>query len=477
MNIKKKAVSGVKWQTIATVYSTILGIVKYAVLTRLLEKADFGLVAIAMMVISFTEIFSQLGMTIGIIHKQDITEKQYSSIYWLNVMASVVMFAFLWLCSPLLSTFYKEPILNQIIPLLGIQILLNGFGKMFQTIKTKELEFGFLSKVSIIVSTVSFVVTAITAWIGWGVYSLVVGHLVMVLINQIVFAYMGLKQQRIFFYFNFKEIKDFIKIGTYYLGAAIMDFVSSKIDVFLIGRFFGMSDLGIYNIAKDLIQKPYGVIKSLINTVATSAFAKIQDNKQAVQANFVKMCKVVGTVAIPIYVIMFVFADPIVRILYAPEFSEVTIFLRVLAFVGIESCLSGFASTLQLAYGRTDLGFNWTLLRILLYTIVLLISSGYTILFVAYGQLLLSVLSLFLYWRMIIYPLSKVNLLSYLNSLKIPSIYSVFVAIPFSFAVGLTDNIVLQMAMVFLYVVLYFLCFYFLQRDYIKSIVLLIKNK
>lgn len=477
MSVIQKAVRGVKWQTVSYVYMTVLSVLKYAVLTRLLEKSVFGLVAIAMMVISFTEIFSQLGMTIGIIHKQDITDKQYSSLYWLNVMASIIMFFLLWLCSPLLASFYKEPILNQIIPLLGIQILLNGFGKMFQTIKTKELEFRFLSIVNIVVNTINFIVTVLTAWLGWGVFSLVAGQLVMVLINQAIFAFMGMKQQKILFHFSFKEILDFIKIGAYQLGSSILDFVSAKIDVFLIGRFWGMSNLGVYNIAKELILKPSGVIRGLINSVASSAFAKIQNNKLAIQAYFVKMLKVLGTITIPIYVIMFVFSDPIVSILYSPEFSEVSLFIKILAFVGIEYCISGFAGTLQIAYGRTDLGFKWTIVRIVMYTSVLLLSSGFSIIFVAYGQTVLSVVSLILYWWMIVRPLSDISLSSYLGSLKTPSLFSVALSIPFIIVMTWVDNLYVQIALGFLYVFLFCLSYLLFQRDFLKTVVSLVKNK
>lgn len=477
MDLKQKAVSGVKWQTIALVYNTLLSIFKYSVLTRLLQKSDFGLVAIAMMIISFTEIFSQLGMTIGIIHKQDITDKQYSSIYWLNVMASIVMYILLCGCSPLLASFYNEPILIKILPLLGIEVLLNGFGKMFQTIKTKELEFGFLSKVSILVSTISFIVTAFTAWIGWGVYSLVVGQLVMVLITQSFFALKGMKQQKILFHFDFGEIKDFIKIGVYQLGAAILDFVSSKIDVFLIGRFFGMSELGLYNIAKELILKPYGIIRNLINSVASSVFAKIQNNKEAVQSNFLKMVGVIGMIAIPVYVIMFVFANPIVQVLYAPEFSEVAVFLRIMAFVGIATCVTGFASTLQIAYGRTDLGFKWTIVRIIMFTSVILFLSGTSIVNVAYAQTVLSIFTLFIYWWMIVRPLSQISLVSYLGSLKIPAAFSILTAIPFVIVLPMIDNLFIQVILGFVYCCIYFLLYYLFQREYLKSIVSLALNK
>ena len=183
-SLKKQVINSTKWNTLATIFNVGLQFLKLVVLTRLLERSDFGLVAIATMVIGFTSIFSELGFTIAIIHKQDTTREQYSSLFWANVIISIVLYLILFLLSPLASRFYGEVELTKIIPLLGIEIIANAFGKIFQTVKMKELDYRFISIVSIIGSIAGFVTTVVLALMQFGVYSLVLGQLLQVLLIQ-----------------------------------------------------------------------------------------------------------------------------------------------------------------------------------------------------------------------------------------------------------------------------------------------------
>lgn len=478
MSLKQQTVNGVKWNVVSTSFSMIVQIIKLSILTYLLDKSDFGLIAIAMMVISFTDIFSELGLTVAVIHKQDITNDQYSSIYWMNIISSILVFTLLWLISPLVSKFYSEPLLTKIIPLLGIQILLNGFGKMFQTIKTKNMEFGFLSKVRMLSVFAGFVATIIMAYYKMGVYSLVYGQLIQVLVNQGIFALSGLSTTKIRFHFRLSEIIDFIKIGSYQLGAQILDFLSSKIDVILIGRFFGMDELGIYNIAKDLMLKPYQVISSLVNSVASSAFSKIQNNIIAIKENYKKIVKVISLICIVIYAIMFVFADTITEILYAPEFSEVATFLRILVFIGIICSINGQASILQVALGRTDIGFKWTLIRVVSYLSVILVSSYFTIYTVAYSQLILNLVFFFIYWRLVVYPLSTIRFSEYIGVFKEALLLSVALSIPFVIVMHIFNfNLITQVVFAIIYLCLYMLYYWVFRREFSKELLNLLIHK
>lgn len=478
MSLKDKAVKGVKWNTLSTLYNVVIQLLRLAILTRLLEKSDFGLVAIAMMVISFTDLFSDLGLTVAIIHKQGITEKQYSSVFWLNIIMSVLLFLLTWYISPFLAIFYSEPILTKVIPLLGLQILFNAFGKMFQTIKIKNLEFNFISKVRILSVTIGFIITIFLAWTGWGIYSLVFGQLSQVVTNQFIFVLAGLKQQKVLFYFNFNEILDFIKIGSYQLGARFLDLVSSKIDVFLIGRFFNMDDLGVYNLAKELILRPVQVIISLVNNVASSVFSKLQKNVSAVRNNYLKLLNITTAITIPIYAATFIFADVIVSVLYSSNFSEVAVFLRVLSILGVLYSIDSLAGTLQIAFGRTDIGFKWTMVRVVLSSIAILIASKYSILSVAYSQSIVAIISYFLYWRIAIYPIVRINLIEYVDSVKRSFVISFSISILFFilseyFNFDMKYQLVL-FTMFFIVHLLYYMIF---QKDFFNSIFRLIFKK
>lgn len=477
MSLKQQAVSGVKWNVVSQVSCTIIHLLRLAILTRLLDKSDFGLIAVSMMVISFTEIFSELGMTVGIIHKQNISENQYSSIFWVNVMMSGIVFSAIWMLSPLLAKFYNEPILKTIIPILGIQVIFNAFGKMFQTVKSKNLEFGFISKVRILSTFVGFILAVTFAVFGWGIYSLVCSQVIQIALNQSIYAIAGMGKIKIRFHFSYSEISEFIKIGTYRLGAQVLDFVSSKLDVFLIGHFFGMGDLGIYNIAKDLISRPYTMINSLVGSVGAATFAKIQNQMYKVKDSFSKVVNLASFICLPVYIAIFIFSDAIVNILYAPEYFEVAIFLRILAFVGIESSISSQTGMLQIAFGRTDLGLYWTIIRVILSSIAIITASFFDIYAVAYGQLIIAIMSLFIFWRVVVYTISEINFTQYINMFKEPLLISVGLGLLF-FVINLhLENLSIKCMIAIGYIMVYLVVYYIFRRSYLMSVIRLIKSK
>ena len=461
MGLKEKTVSSIKWNTVATVVTMVIGILQLAILTRLLDKADFGLIAIATMVISFTDIFAELGIASALIHKQNITQEEYSSVYWLNIGLSVIVFALTCLVAPMVATFYKAPALTLIIRLLSLKIVLTAFGKLFQTIKSKNLEFGFISKVRILSSVVGIVASTAFAWYGFGVMSLVYGELLKYASNQIIYAIAGMKQMRIMFHFRFSEIRDVLRIGGYQLGSQVMDFVASRLDILLIGKFFSMDELGVYNIAKDLINKPFMIVNSVSANVFSAAFAKIQNNIQSVINNYNKLIKTIAMIMLPVYCGMFIFADLLVAILYAPSFSEVSFFIRILSLVGICSSLTSQAGTVMIALGRTDLGMRWTIVRIALSTVVLLTTARLGLIILAEGQSVLSVATLLIYFFVVIRPM-------FYNSLSLKQYFSAFMGVvlgalmlsaPFAiFNICFNVPVTVQVAMVVAYIALY--CFY-----------------
>ena len=111
MSLRSQSVTGVKWNAVGTLTTTALQMLKLFILARILTKQDFGLLAIATMFLGFTEIFANMGLATGIIHKQDITRDQYSSVFWLNLMLSVALWLLLCAFTPLIAGYYHQPAL------------------------------------------------------------------------------------------------------------------------------------------------------------------------------------------------------------------------------------------------------------------------------------------------------------------------------------------------------------------------------
>ena len=93
--IKKGVVSGIKWTSLGTIIIAVVAILKLSILARFLDKADFGLMALVTFVMGFMNLFNDMGLTSAILHKQNITDKQYASLYWLNIGFSIILYILL----------------------------------------------------------------------------------------------------------------------------------------------------------------------------------------------------------------------------------------------------------------------------------------------------------------------------------------------------------------------------------------------
>ena len=124
MSLRDQAFSGIRWTTVSSLGRAILQIAQVAVLARLLVPADFGLMALVLSIMTFLQIFSDAGVSNAIIHYQEISERQLSSLYWLNVLVSVVLAILLAILSPLIASWYQEPQLKDLLILASSSLVL-----------------------------------------------------------------------------------------------------------------------------------------------------------------------------------------------------------------------------------------------------------------------------------------------------------------------------------------------------------------
>lgn len=430
MSLRSQSVTGVKWNAVGTLTTTALQMLKLFILARILTKEDFGLLAIATMFLGFTEIFANMGLATGIIHKQDITRNQYSSVFWLNLMLSAGLYLLLCAVTPLIATYYHQPQLMKLIPLLSLQLVINAFGKMFYTLKTKELDFRFISIVQIVGVSLGVVLTVVMALLGHGVLSLAYGALLQAVITQGVYSVSGLRTYRIRFHFRFGEIRELVSIGLYQLGMQVIDYAANKLDIFLIGRFFSAEVLGVYNLAKELLYKAVQLINPIVTNVAAPAFARFQDDKPKMRRSYAEVLHLLSFVNFPIFMAFFLFAEPLTLLLYGGGMVEMVWFVRVLAIWGLLQSVGNPAGILMVSLGRTDLGFRWTIVRIVLVLAGTLVASQISIQAMAWTQVLLAFIFLFAYWRMMVYKCIQMPLTQYLGAVAWPLLAIAVAALP-----------------------------------------------
>ena len=125
MNFNNKAIlGGMKWTTLSSSFVAFSSIIKISILSRFLDKSDFGLMAIALFIISFTNLFVDLGITSAVLHKKKIKSHELSSLYWLNLFISFFLFILISLSSYFIAELYSENSLKVILPIMTITFIM-----------------------------------------------------------------------------------------------------------------------------------------------------------------------------------------------------------------------------------------------------------------------------------------------------------------------------------------------------------------
>lgn len=428
--IKQQALSGIKWNTVAKITRDLLSVVQLMIVARYIDKADFGTMSIIHVVMGMVGMFTDLGMYAAIMHKQNITNNQYNSLYWFNWFLNIFIFLIVCCIAYPVSLFYKDDRLIYLICLVSIRILLSPFGKIFVTLKQKNLEFSFISKVALFLNVLGFILTILFSVLNFKIYALILPSLITGTVGALIWSITGRSFFKVRFHYNFNEIKDFFKIGIYDTGAQLMDYLSYKIDVILVGRFFGLEVLGLYNMGKELALKVMKMISPIINSVATPILSKLQNEPDKIKFNYSRILSFVGFINIPILIALSIFSEEVVNIFFSEKYANAATFVRILAFWGIFASIGNPAGNLVVAKGRTDISFHWTIIRFLCAPITIYIASFFDVEAIAYSQVILQLIFFLIYWYMMIRPLSGLNLFEYVGSFSNSIICAAIASIP-----------------------------------------------
>lgn len=466
---KSVAIKGGLWTSISTVVTVLSQFARLMILTRFLEKSDFGLVSIVNTVIGLCITFTDLGFASAIMYKKDITQKEYSTLFWMQLVIFGVLYLILWGLSPFVATFYEEPQLTILIPIAALSVLFQAFGKLYDTVLQKNYQFKTIAFRNISTNIFSLFVAVVLALNGFGVYSLIFSTLIYAIILNAWNFMSGIRVQNLIFYCDPKSVIELLKIGVFQTGTRILDFISNKIDVMIIGKLLGTEILGVYDLAKNLVNTLVDLIRTVVSKVALPILSNSNYNDEVVKSRFLIMSKVVAYVIIPIGVAIAIFSKEILWIVYGPKYTDVSIIVVLFAFISIFNSICSFYDMLGIAKGRTDLNFYNTVARVVITTPIVYVTSLVSVEVVAIGQLIATVLQSIAFWMIVVnntYPMTFRHYFSHFSKWLYIQLGCFVVMKFFMYEVGFNYTIINIALYTSLYIVIMLLSvFCFMRKD------------
>lgn len=430
-----RVLSGLSWTAGSSLARNLVSLLQITILTRILAKSDFGLLAVANLFVNFTTMFLDMGISTGIMYRKDTTKRVYSSLFWLNVLTGTVLTLVLILAAPLLTKAYHSDDLTNVIRLLSLGLLLNSLGSQQRIVCQKEFLFKRIALIEIAASLVTFAVAFITARNGCGVYSLAYSSIAGVIVNNLSHLFLGLTRNHgLSFHFNLKETFPYLKIGIWQIGSSILDFLSRELDVFIVSATLGLEFLGVYSIAKKIPTVLYSFVSPIVSKVVTPLFATINDNIQKLKEKYLLITKAISWYAFPMYLAIAAVAPTVMKVAFGQEYVEGAPVLSVFCIIYAFNSIWTICGSLQTALGRTDIGFYWTVYRIISTAVVYYFSSRMGINAFLIGMLVLLAINTIVGWRMQYKAMIGVRLFEYFDSF--------FIALLVSGALALTAGLI-----------------------------------
>src|SRR3990172_207938 len=182
----KKTTEGIGWNYLSFGLRKILSLAIVSILAHILSPENFGIVALATLTIDYLSVFNDFGLGAAFIQQRDNVETTANTAFTLNIFIGITLTLITFLIAPLVATFFKEPLVSPILRWLGLNFLINAIGSVHKARLQRELNFR-LKMIPELGNVFSRGILSVSlALTGFGVWSLVYGHLLGVILETIL---------------------------------------------------------------------------------------------------------------------------------------------------------------------------------------------------------------------------------------------------------------------------------------------------
>lgn len=323
-------------------------------LTRLIAPADYGLLAMASVVMNLANIFNDMGTGTAVIQRQNASQGFYNYIYRINVFTGIFIMLFVIAISPLIVNYFNRDELYPILCLLALSFPISSLTIVHKAKLEKEMAFQAVVKIEIFASFVGMILAIILANLNFGVYSLIFQTLITISISTLAF----LKISDLTLSLKSKNITSSDKAGVigfsgYLLSFNLINYFSRNLDSILIGRFFSATILGAYSIAYRIMLFPLQSLTFVISRVFLPHFSKNINNTNKNKQDYLRALQVILSLSAPLMLGLAATSISFTALFFDDKWYLIGELLLWLAPTAIIQSALSTTGTVFMAYGKT----------------------------------------------------------------------------------------------------------------------------
>lgn len=393
-SLKQQTVRGVGWSFADSMLGQGITFLVGLVLARLLSPDEYGLIGIITIFITIFNFIVDSGFTNALIRKNDATDKDYNTMFIVNICVSVVLFGLMYLGAPLVAEFFQRPELTDLCRVMGIVVIINALSLVQNTILTKRLDFKTRTKASFISSVTSGVVGIAMAYSGYGVWALVGQQIVKQLLNTLLlWLYIHWIPKFTFSVSSFREMWGF---GWKLLVSGIIDQAWTQIYQVVIGKCYTPATLGQYTRAQQFGAICSSNLTNIVQRVSYPALSKLQDDRQRLKLGYQKVIKTTMLVTFTLMLGLAGCAKSLIVVLIGEQWLECVPYLQIMTFYMMLYPLHALNLNMLQVQGRSDLFLRLEIIKKCIAVGPILLGIFVNIYYMLVGSVITSFISLYL---------------------------------------------------------------------------------
>ena len=387
----KSTITNLLWRFAERCGAQAVSFLVSIILARLLAPEAYGTIALAMVFINILQVFVDSGMGTALIQKKDADDLDFSSVFYFNIAACLVLYAGLFLAAPSIAQFYGDPALTALVRALSLTVVVSGVRNIQQSYVSRHLLFKRFFFSTIGSTLASAVVGIAMAYAGFGVWALVGQSLSNVVTGTIIlWATVPWRPRRMF---SWQRLKGLLSFGWKLLVSSLLDTGYNNLRSLIIGKLYSSADLAYYNQGDKLPNLVITNINASIDSVLLPTMANEQDDPARVRSMTRRAIKTSTYVMAPLMMGLAACAEPLIRLILTEKWLPCVPYLRIFCITYMFWPIHTANLNAIKALGRSDLFLKLEIVKKIVGLTILLCTMWHGVMAMAYSLLLSSVLS------------------------------------------------------------------------------------
>ncbi|CAI3341644.1 lipopolysaccharide biosynthesis protein [Enterococcus cecorum] len=388
---KKIIIESFVWRLGERIGAQLVSFVVSIILARLLSPKDYGTIALVMVFTVILQVFVDSGFGTALIQKKNADDLDYSSVFYFNIIACLILYGLIFFTAPLISKFYSDPNLILIIRVLGLTIIITGVRAIQQAYVSRNMLFKRFFFSTLGGTLISAVIGLFLAFSGYGVWALVAQQLSNSFFDTLILWITVDWRPKLIF--SWKRLKALYSFGWKLLVSALLDTIYSNLRNLIIGKIYSPSDLAYYNQGDKLPKLIITNINTSIDSVLLPTMSNYSDNVEKIKHMTRRSIRISTYIISPILFGLAACSEQLISILLTDKWLACVPYLRIFcityAFWPVHTANLSAIN----AMGRSDLFLRLEIIKKVIGLTLLFTTMWFGVMIMAYSLLVSSILS------------------------------------------------------------------------------------